>query len=434
VNDAELDALATRAAAQTRAKAGAVADSEVALQQLLADAAAEIPAPRDPVVPYHGPIRDPERRHRWQLVAVAAVVGVFALGIGYAITNGSSTIEIAGPPAGGTGIGAGPTPPTPADPPASRVSPPPTPTETSAPVSTVAPNDPATTSPVDSHGTTDSVAPVDRPADPTAGFFIPELVPFALDDLPYLLPDPPPAADRALRGEEVWEVPVPLLSQLWVRTGAAGTVDAMVQVTTQSPPAAVGQRAVDVAGWDSAGVTDMPDGYAQVTLGTDEISVTVWAEGLTVDDVLAIARALRADGSSWRAAPLDAEGWAPIQEMWSTGAATRWTTVVDADGDVDLELGVGRGTDVFLYAGVLQSGADLRVVDVDGQPGILGRAGVSGLVVVRDDGVMVVVNSRDPDADLVSLAGSLTRHDRAGWEAATSPWPEGLDGCVGLFC
>lgn len=432
MNDVDLDALARRAAADTLAEARSVAESKAALARLLADSTQ--PAPRAAVIPYHGPIREAERRPRWKIVAVAAVLAVFVGGIGYALVQGSGTIEVSGPAAGGTGTGTGTgtQATSPRVPTASSAATPPSPAATSAPVATAVsptvPNGDPTNAP-------SPTATPSAPADPADGFVVPVLVPFGLGDLPYLLPDPAPAPDRALRGEEVWEVPVPTLSQLWVRADSAGLVDAMVQITTQSPPADPGRMLpVDIAGWDLAGATEMATGYAQVTLSDDELSVRVWAKGLTQDDVVAIARALRADGSTWRADPLETDRWTTIQATWSSGAATRSTTVLDPDGDVALELMVGLGTDAHLFAGVLQSGGELRVVDVGGRPGVLGRAGVSGLVVVRDDGVMVVVNSRDPDADLATMAGSLSDLDRGEWEAATTPWPEGADGCIGLFC
>ena len=80
----------------------------------------------------------------------------------------------------------------------------------------------------------------------------------------------------------------------------------------------------------------------------------------------------------------------------------------------------------FLYTTV-------DVVEVRGRTGLLFRGGVGALIVRHDDTTIVRLASRDPDADLVSVAESLVEVDRADWDAAAGLTVD-VDGCIGFFC
>ena len=437
MNDADLDALAKRAAARTQAEARDIADSDAALHRLLADSAATAPAPLAPVVPYHGPLRDADRRSTWKLVAVAAVVAVFVGGIGYALAQGSGTIEIADGPISGTGVGTGDDIGV-----GTATSAPPTAAPATAPPGSAGATTMATApgSSTDTAGTNEtpgsSAPPSTSPADPTAGFFVPELQPVTLDAVPRLLATPPPPADRTYLSANAGDAADPALSQLWVRTTSGDAVDAILHVTTRLSPAirSGDSSSIAVPGWSSARTWEMAAGTVDVELWGDDVFVELWASGLTEDEVLAIAAELRADGSAWRAERLDAEPWTRFQQMWSTGVAARSALTLDAEGDIDTELDVLLGADAFDSAPLLQATSDLRLVDVGGDPGLLGRPGASGLVVARPDGSIIVIGSRDPEADLVGAATSLVEVDEATWQASGRPRPSDWDGCMSFFC
>ena len=91
MGDHELDQLGRMAAAHTRAEARAIADSPSALRELLAGESAA-PSAEPTVVPVVH-TRAVERP-RWKLAAVAAAVGVLALGLGWALVNGFSFVVV----------------------------------------------------------------------------------------------------------------------------------------------------------------------------------------------------------------------------------------------------------------------------------------------------------------------------------------------------
>lgn len=441
MDDHDLDQLGRMAAAHTRAEARAMADSPSALRELLARESAA-PSAEPAVVPV-APTRAVERP-RWKLAAVAAAVGVLALGLGWALVNGfGGTIDIVAPAGTGPGLpgGDGTTPGT-------------TPSGTGAPASTQPPSSPATStvtssvsssvsSPTESGapststpatGPTSSIAPMP----PFTGFEVPQVERPQLIDVPLLLPASPIPPENTYLAESASQEDAPLsLSQLWVRAAADGTVDAVLHLGTRIAPTfeQPNGEPIEVSGWDSARSYASVDGIVILELSAPEGVVGVWSQGLTADETEAIAATLRADGAGWTAPTLQEPGWVAVDATWTRGNAIRGlTTLSPGEGDVDTSLDISVGLSMFDGGGVIQLDAELQLVDVNGDQALLRRDGVSALAVKRSDGVLVRFGSRDPDADLVRAARSLAPVDQATWEAASQPWPAGADGCIGLFC
>lgn len=434
MNDAELDALAKRAAVHTRAEARAVADSEAALARLLADAASDVPEPLAPVIPYHGPIRDPERRPRWQLAAVAAVLAVFAVGIGYALVNGSGTIEVAGPPAAGSGAGTGPTISATAPPsslpssPASSVpdTPQSAPTTAGAPVSSApaatSPTSPATTEPVTSMAIT---VPDFGPGDPS--------------DLPRLLLRPATPSSvtytRVVRSADAVD---PTLTQVWVQLGDGQRIASYVVVHTRasSTPLSgtfLGAEPIEVPGWDA--VRTSPPGAASFTaeLVTGGLVVDVLVSGLDEAAALAILRDIRPGDQRYTVPTVD-DIWIELPSAWSAGVARRELIVLDeVEGDVAWSIDVATGDDL-LGSGLFVADAVLELTEAGGHPALLQRTPIPQLIVLRDDGLMIRVGARNPGDDVVAAAEALIEVDETIFAESTTPRPDEWGDCVSLFC
>lgn len=429
MDDHDLDQLGRMAAAHTRAEARAIADSPSALREMLARESATPSAEPAAVAVTHAGAGE---RPRWKLAAVAAAVGVLALGLGWALVNGvGGTIDIVGPTGTGAGLpGGGSTAPgtTPPGGSTSSTSPGTTAPSTAPPESGA----PATVTP-----TTGPVS-TEAPLPPFSGLEIPDVVRPQLADVPLLLPASPMAADNTYLAEGASQEDAPLsLSQLWVRATADGTVDAVLHLGTRITPTFEQPNGapIAIAGWDSARTYPTVDGIVILELSAPEGVVGVWSQGLSADETEAIAATLRADGAGWTAPALDGPGWVAIDATWTRGNAIRTlTTLSPGEGDVDSSVDISVGQSVFDGGGVIQLDAELQLVDVDGEPALLRRDVVSALAVKRSDGVLVRFGSRDPDADLVRAARSLAPVDQATWDASSQPWPDGVDGCVGLFC
>ncbi len=424
MDDHDLDQLGRMAAAHTRAEARAMADSPSALGELLArESGAPSAEPAElPVAPTRA-----VERPRWKLAAVAAAVGVLALGLGWALVNGvGGTIDIVAPAGTGPGFPGGDTTPvtsTPGSTSPENTSPD---TVTSMPQSTA----PATSTPTSGPGTTAAPVP------PFTGFEVPEVVRPQLTDVPLLLPASPMPAENTYLAEGASQQDTPLsLSQLWVRAAADGTIDAVLHLGTRIAPTIEQPNGepIEIPGWDSARTYASVDGIVILELSAPEGVVGVWSQGLAADETASIAATLRADGAGWTAPALEEPGWVAVDATWTRGHAIRGlTTLSPGEGDVDSSLDISVGLSMF-DGGMIGLDAELQLVDVNGDPALLRRGGASALAVKRSDGVLVRLGSRDPDADLERAARSLAPVDQATWDASSQPWGP-VEGCVGFFC
>jgi hypothetical protein len=282
----------------------------------------------------------------------------------------------------------------------------------------------------------DDIAALQSTIDPAT---VDALAPFAaaplhapdLADVPTLLPSVVPAGGVPTR----WEyADAPAEQHDFVQTWARPADHPMVvRISTelQQGPSYDGDL-VEVSPWDRSLFAPMADGYAQLVLTDPSGMVVIWAQGLTREDLLVIARSLRlrADGVGWDAdLP---EGLVSIHEGWALGAAMRslrWGETA--------EMHVAHGLPDQFVRGAFESTID--VVDV---------AGVPAMVVVDDFGDserVAVVWSPAPDvtvlvgligtrADALAVARSVASVDRATWEAASVVDTSNGDGCTSMFC
>jgi hypothetical protein len=430
MNDHDLDALGRRAAAELRTDAEAVAGSPEALARLLADqapanAASTVAATTLP----HG---GSTSARRWRVLTAAAVLVTIVVGLAWLARSGSGTIDIVGP---GPGTGSGAPQPT-----AATTSPP---DATADPAATSAPGSGASSStatatsvppsrPTSAPGTS---VPGDR-SDPLAGITPPPgATAPTIDDVPTLLPSAPADPGRTMmRDSESGPQPA-TLSQLWVRADPDGRVDAVVQLTTRLAPASPppGGDLVIVAGWPDARRYESDAGSVFVSLVAPTGVVDARSYGLDEQVLLDLAAGLRPGASGWASATLATEPWLAVDSTWTTGSAARTLVSLDAgEGDVDSEVAVLSGSSMADAApGFLYTTVD--VVEVRGRTGLLFRGGVGALIIRHDDTTIVRLASRDPDADLVSVAESLVEVDRSDWEAAAGLTVD-VDGCIGFFC
>jgi hypothetical protein len=431
----DLDGLARRAAAQTRAEARAIVDSPAALSRLLA---AERDAHGATATPDVAPLSSlrPHEPQRRRPLAIAAAITLVVVGLGWALLGGGGGIDIVAP----AGTGAGPGLPT--------ASPAPLPTPGTSSPRTSSPDTSSqgvapTSSPSTEAPTSTSVSTTTPVGEPFDGFVVPDDVAAPrLDDVPTLLPTPaPPAGDTYVADATTPVAERPSLSQLWVRTRADGTVDAVLHLATRTEGVAGRStwEPIVVPRWDAARRAATVVDVSIIELDAGDRYVDVWASGLAEAEVVAIAGELvadpRLDGRGWTAATLDGDAWTLVDATWSRGAATRTLTTLDAtEGDIDSTLDIARGVSVFDVGGIVQLDTPLQLVDVDGRPGLLRRDGVAALATVLPDGTLVRLGDRDPSADLVARARSLATADPSTWDGAAQPWPDGVDGCVGFFC
>ena len=415
MNDHDLDALGRRAAAELRADAEATADSREALDRFLAGLA---PANATPTVAATTlPHASTSSARRWRVLTAAAVLVTIVVGVAWLARSGSGTIDIVGP---GTGTGSGAPQPTAPTTPANG------PDATTDPVASPA-SDPTTAPGTSLPGDlSDPLAGITPPVDATAP---------TIDDVPTLLPAAPADPERTMTLDSE-SGPLPAtLSQLWVRAAPDGRVDAVVQLTTRLAPAspAPGGDLVIVAGWPDARRYESEPGSVFVSLVSPTGVVDARAYGLDEQMVLDIAAGLRPGASGWASTTLATAPWLAVDSTWSAGSATRTLVSLEPrDGDVDSEVAVISGSSMADAApGFLD--ATIDVVEVRGRTGLLFRGGVGALIVRHDDTTIVRLASRDPDADLVSVAESLVEVDRADWDAAAGLTVD-VDGCIGFFC
>jgi len=437
MNDHDLDLLGRRAAAAVRADADAIADSRAALDRLLAGPPAGSGAGSGPatIAVATSPAGATAHMRRWRVFAAAAVVVMVVLGVAWLARSGSGTIDIVGPgPGSGSGVplptGVTTMPPDTGSPEGS------TGPATSAAGSSSPPSAPAaqqgSTSAVPDTAVPDATAP----ADPFAGVAPPsDPSPPTVDDVPLLLPAVPAAPDRTMVSESESGALSPTLSQLWVRADGSGRVDAVVQLTTRLAPAAPapGGDLIIVDGWPDARLYAGAPGAVVVNLVAASGVVDVRAYGLEQPAVLDIASELRAAAAGWESTTLATPPWVHVDTAWSTGFADRrLVSLDDSEGDIDSEVHLTRGWSMAdLAPGFLDR--TVSVVQVGDRTGLLFVDGVSGLIVRRDDGTVVRLGSRDPEADLVSVAESLEEVDQATWDAASELTID-RDGCLSLFC
>ena len=438
MNDHDLDGLGRRAAAELRADADAIAGSREALGLLLAEQLATRGAPT--VAATTAPPGNGSSARRWRVLAAAAVLVTIVVGLTWLARSGSGTIDIVGPgPATGSGAPL-PTAPTTSAAPAR-------PETTTGPAATPAPDSGAPSSPI----TTTSIPPSgptsapgtsvpDDPTDPMAGITPPEgATAPTIGDVPTLLPAVPPDPDRTMvrdgRSAPLDATLPATLSQLWVRADPDGRVDAVVHLTTRLAPAspAPGGDLTILAGWPDARLYPSAPGSVIVSLVAPSGVVDVRAYGLDEQAVLDIAADLRPAAAGWASSTLATAPWLTVDSTWSTGYFYRTLVSLDAgEGDVDSEIAVGSGWSMADAApGFLNTTVD--VVEVRGRAGLLFTYGVSALIVRYDDTTVVRLASRDPGADLVSVAESLVEVDRAEWDEAAGLAID-VDGCVGFFC
>jgi hypothetical protein len=274
------------------------------------------------------------------------------------------------------------------------------------------------------------------PSDPLTGITPPSgATAPTIDDVPTLLPAAPADPERTMmRDSETGPLPA-TLSQLWVRAGLDGRVDAVVQLTTRLAPAspAPGGDLVIVAGWPDARRYESEPGSVFVSLVAPTGVVDARAYGLDAQMLLDIAAELRPGAAGWASTTLATAPWLAVDSTWSTGSATRKLVSLEPrDGDVDSEIAVLSGSSMADAApGFLYTTVD--VVEVRGRTGLLFRGGVGALIVRHDDTTIVRLASRDSNADLVSVAESLVEVDRADWDAAAGLTVD-VDGCISLVC
>ena len=437
MNDHDLDAFGRRAAAELRADAESIAGSREALGRLLAEQA---PAGEvSTVAAMTAPHGAGSSARRWRVLAAAAALVTIVVGLTWLARSGSGTIDIVGP-----GPGTGSSAPLSAAPTSSTT--PTRPEATTDPAATSAPGSGAPSSSVTATSSAPSgptSAPgtsIPDPSDPLAGI-APPLGATAptIDDVPTLLPAVPPDPDRTMVRDGRSPPPdatLPAaLSQLWVRADPDGRVDAVVQLTTRLAPASPspgGELAI-VAGWPDARLYQSGPGTVVAGLVAPSGVVDVRAYGLDQQAVLDIAADLRPGNAGWASSTLATEPWLMVDTTWSTGYYYRTLVSLDAsEGDVDSEIAVGSGWSMADAApGFLYSTVD--VVEVRGHAGLLFTGGVTALLVRYDNTTVVRLASRDPDADLVSVAESLVEVDRAEWDAAAGLTVD-VDGCIGFFC
>lgn len=429
MDDDDLDQLGRMAAAHTRAEARAMADSPSALRELLARESAA-PSAEPTVVPV-AHTRAVERP-RWKLAAVAAAVGVLALGLGWALVNGfGGTIDIVAPAGTGAGLPGGSAAPATSTPgttsPENTTPGPVTSTpQSTAPGPTSVPVAPPVTAPTTT---------VPEALDPIAQFGEIDTQPLvSLETVPRLLPGAPFDPARTDRIE--YEMPGEefRLQQTWVRAGTDGIVDAVVTATTERGLNRLGTP-IAIAGWPDAVQNLTDDGSVLLHLNSEAGTVQLNTRGLDLAEVVAIAASLTIDdgSSSWRSELLAPPDWTVFDQGWRAGAAVRTLVERGTDGLPQTELVTSVGVPV-LNLGLPVAVGDARLVDVAGQPAVAtSGTGIESLVLLDRNGAALAVATRGAPESLIELVTSLTEVDQTTWDSSSSP-PGEFDGCLGLIC
>jgi hypothetical protein len=272
---------------------------------------------------------------------------------------------------------------------------------------------------------------------PLTGWRIPDVVQASLDDLPRLAPGRAvPGATRSLRSEWASSPAAPAgYEQVWVRSTATRSVDAVLQIVTDLRPLPVdGDVEVEVPGWERASFVRTIDAVVSLRLHDGGRTVTVWATGLERDEVTAIASTLAVDDDlvGWDPTLPEPDRWTPVHEGWSGATASRSVTQRDAGDSILLELVAQRGAPgSILTPGVLDTAITLD--ELDGRPALLFDDGSRTAVTWSpSDEVVVVLGSYRPLDELVDVARSLVDLDPADWAAI--PTDPTDDGCNGMFC
>jgi hypothetical protein len=262
---------------------------------------------------------------------------------------------------------------------------------------------------------------------------LPTLAPIGPETVRPLLPEPAPPSERTYRSLDVVGSSKASISQTWIRASADGRVTGVVAVVGGNGPhplPLVGEP-LELTGWDTA--VSIPSGNLEVRAQADDVYVSVTVEGLPENDALAVVRSLRTVDEASFTTSLGND-WIELHGQLRGGTARRILTTLSTDGDIDSVLEVHSGTPLLDLLPLIAD-TDVRLVTMDdGTLAFLSRGGVSSLVFTTDSGNTVRLGSRDPAADLLTLAGSLRVVDEATWENAAQRWPAGVDGCVSLFC
>ena len=256
-----------------------------------------------------------------------------------------------------------------------------------------------------------------------------------LDDVPMLLPP----LSGGVRTEYADE---PATFHDFVQTWIGEGPDAPTLMITTNIDQTSGQtgESVDVGPWDHA--VFVPTSPADTTLILDDPSgsVTVWSQGVTRDDLLAVARSLHAptgDLPGWGVGQPPA-GLTYVEEGWALGAASRSVQWTGADTG-HFEMWISHGVP-GTFTTPLMGEAETHVIDIGGDVTVTYELADGRNAVVRRDWsqevTVMLASSGDPDGidHLIELARNTRPVDETTWRSATTPDTSGADGCSSLFC